>query len=111
MEKSPHITNTTGVRTPMTTEALVASIRRHVPLLRADPDFVNYIVNLGLYLIEFCEGKTPTEPRQGDPAPVTPTTRALLEGAAQRPDSNTCRICGSPTDGKRVCPHCGHMTT
>ena len=109
MEKPPHITNTTGVRTPMTTEALVASIRRHVPLLRSDPDFVNYILNLGLYLIEFREGKTPPEPRQGDTAHVTPTTRALLEGAARQPDSNTCHICGSPTEGKRVCPHCGNM--
>jgi Ribosomal L32p protein family len=96
----------------MTTEALVASIRRHVPLLRSDPEFINYILNLALYLLEQRDSKAALpEPRQGDPAQVTPTTRALLEGAAKPPESNTCHICGSPTEGKRVCPHCGHMAT
>ena len=109
MENRQHISTTSGIRTPMSAEALIATLRRHVPLLREDPNFVEYVINLALYLIEIQEGHTEAKtPVPGGSGHVS-TTVMRLRAASQGPASNTCHVCGSPTDGKRVCPHCGHM--
>jgi hypothetical protein len=98
----------------MTGEAMVNSIRRHVAVLRDDPVFSNYIVNLALYLVELHRGDLPAdrlqEPRPREAAKTTPSVISQLETTGdvdKRPDS--CPLCGSPTQNKRVCPHCGHM--
>lgn len=102
-----------GANMPMSVDSLIAMIRRHVGLFRENPEFINYVINLALYLIEVNEGEIPIdnipEPRQGERAKLTATTVGKLEGAVTPPETARCHICGSPTDGKRVCPHCGNM--
>ena len=108
------LTTPSGVRTPMSTDALIASVKRQVMIARHDPDFVNYIVSLALYLLEVNDGHAPAdkipEPRQGDRPAISAAAVRRLEEAAQQPGAiEKCRLCGAPTKGKRVCPSCGHM--
>lgn len=114
MSEHPHLpSTTTGWRAPMTVEGLIATVRRHVALFREDPQFVNYILNLALYLLEVHGGKVPVdqipEPLPGQRAAITPASQARLEAAAKRPATDMCPICGGSTGGRRLCPHCGHM--
>lgn len=104
---------TTGIRTPMSTEALIATIRRHVPMYRSDPEFVHYIHNLSLYLLEVNSGEIAperaVEPHLRPKPEITPSAHAKLEKAAGKSRADVCQFCGSKTGGSRVCPHCGHM--
>lgn len=105
MSPDARITTTAGVRTPMSVESLISTIRRHVPLFREDPDFADYIVKLALYLLEV--NSTEDEPPE-DKLRRRQTVGRLLP-AERKTASETCQVCGSPTEGKRVCPHCHHM--
>jgi ribosomal protein L32 len=104
---------TTGIRTPMSVDLLIATIKRHVALLREDPEFVNYILNLAMYLLEVNRGTVPIEqipePQPGQRAAMASSSQAQLSAAAKPPSTDACPICGAATAGRRVCPHCGHM--
>jgi hypothetical protein len=105
MKPDPHITTTTGVRTPLSVEAIISTMRRHVPLYKSDPEFTDYFIKLALYLLEVNE--TPNEPA-AEKAERKATVARLIP-SQRTPTTEVCRVCGSPTLGKRVCPHCHHM--
>ncbi len=102
-----------GVRTPMSTDGLISTIKRHLAIVRQDPEFVSYIISLALYLQEVNDGQIAIEeveePRQGEPVrAAVGGMKRLAEKAPVREDG-VCRLCGAPTKGKRMCPSCGHM--
>ena len=111
-EPSP-MPESVGARTPMTIDALLATLRRHVAMFRDEPDFYDYIINLALYLLELHEGKIPVEeiaePEPMKRAVLAPDSRGRMEAATKRKKEDNCPICGASTRGKHVCPHCGHM--
>jgi len=118
-----------------TKEEIIEILRRNVNLFRDEDEFVDYIVELALYLVEH-RMQTQTEATDGSAAPPAapagdevfekrqePFRRGsfspsdaevhdVLERHLRDPDTEVvmCRVCGATTAKKnKVCPVCGAM--
>jgi hypothetical protein len=120
-----------------TKEEIVEILRRNVNLFRDEEEFVEYIVDLAIYLVEH-RLRTATE--SDATAPNAAASAAAAEeviikrteqflksrrrsvesfdlmappsAAAPAPDDTSvpvCRICGSDTGGRKICPNCGSL--
>jgi rubrerythrin len=112
----------------MTREELVEALRRNVLQYREDGEFVQYIIDLALYLVEYrlYQGRelekakevvTKASSSTEDLLRLSVTRKrdqelqaVLKRHATAKAPNSTCRMCGAPTGGKTVCPHCGNMT-
>ncbi|MCX7719510.1 MAG: hypothetical protein N2111_14065 [Candidatus Sumerlaeaceae bacterium] len=118
-----------------TKEEIVEILRRNVNLFRDEEEFVEYIVDLAIYLVEH-KLRSETE---SDAAPsgaaaaaaaeeiIVKRTEQFLKGRRRdierfdllspagplpAPDDTSvpvCRICGSETGGRKMCPNCGSI--
>lgn len=108
-------------------EEIIDILKRNISLYRDEEEFVQYIVDLAMYLVEHRiyngsdhggEGR----PRSEDTGPVRRRKDGLvktdhevytqLKKHSTRSDARPalCRMCGAPTHGKVTCPNCGNMS-
>jgi hypothetical protein len=106
-----------GVTQPkkrLTKNEIIEILRRNARLFKNEPDFVAYIVDLGIYLIENMleqgESKKTPVPFQASPNEIKSVHQVFERFAADRLQKRTCPMCGCPTEGKRKCPNCDAMT-
>ena len=111
-------------------DEIIDILKRNVTLFKDEEDFVQYIVDLALYLVEhrimatseYEErlAKPTTDPsilkRQEEYRRSKAKDMELYNAlkkhsshATQDVESATCRMCGAPTGGRAVCPVCGGM--
>lgn len=108
-------------------EEIIDILKKNVALYKSEPEFINYIVELAMYLIECQYEKRIEQPsieEQKDGMPnlkdVENKDNKLSEQSAKRiykafrsyaPNVQDmhCHLCGAPTYGKRKCPNCGNM--
>jgi rubrerythrin len=117
-------------------DEIIDILKRNVSLFRDEDEFVEYIVDLAMYLVEHrlmtateadarAKSETPMPPtraQQQNPAiekRVERYTRnrerdeelyKALRKHVTRSDADTkCRMCGAPTAGRAICPNCGNM--
>ncbi len=110
-------------------EEIIDILKRNVNLFRDEEEFVQYIVDLAMYLVEH-RLQTQTEAGERTYSPfATPVgiekrqeqfkrTRGrdeellqVLKKHSTRHDAVLhCRMCGSQVIGRATCPNCGNMT-
>ena len=117
---------------------IIDILKRNVSLFRDEDEFVQYIVDLAMYLVEHRLYNTSEAGEGGNeeknaPEVISPTrtpegiekrsdrfTRTrerdkelyrVLKKHSTRSDARTnCRMCGAPTGGAAICPNCGNMS-
>ncbi len=97
-------------------DEIIDIMKRNVDLYKNEPDFVNYIVDLAMYLLEnrYAKempdvGEVDTEDKAGQ-RPKTPLEiYKVFRSYSSVDPSKHCRLCGAPTGGKMKCPVCGNM--
>ena len=107
-------------------DEIIEILKRNMPIYREDEKFVQYIVDLATYLVEYRVNQIEeaervqaavTEAQQNKRRSLSRTfqrdveLQGVLRKHATKLDSNSmCRMCGAPTQGRLVCFHCGSMT-
>lgn len=98
----------------MDREEILDILKRNVILYKNDPDFVNYFVDLALYLLEYhyigyCTDIKPKSEQQGGFDGIGSKVYRIIKPYGTDTEKY-CRICGAPTGGMMKCPHCGNLT-
>ncbi|PKO14662.1 hypothetical protein CVU37_14305 [candidate division BRC1 bacterium HGW-BRC1-1] len=116
---------------------IIDILKRNVSLFRDEDEFVQYIVDLAMYLVEHRLYNTSEAGDAGEsaaPAQEVISPTKTPEGIEKRSDRFTrtrerdkelyrvlkkhstrsemktnCRMCGAPTGGAAICPNCGNM--
>jgi len=96
-------------------EEIIEILRRNAQLFKNEPEFVTYIVDLAMYLIEnFLELK---ETQKDVPERNKVSTREIKAAydvferfGTEKPQQRTCPVCGVNVENKRKCPNCNSMT-
>lgn len=104
----------------MSKEEIIEILRRNARLFKDEDDFVVYIVDLAMYLIENCledtiekqPSKAPFKVSQEDMQNVYRVFDRFSTGktSVSRTPAHDCPVCGAPVHGKRKCPECNSMT-
>jgi len=99
----------------LTKEEIIDILRRNAKLFRNEPEFITYIVDLALYLIEDMldrgePKKTTDTPFQVSPQEIKQVYSVLQHFSSEKSHKRTCPLCGCATEGKRKCPNCDAMT-
>lgn len=97
---------------------VIEVLRRNARLFKDEPDFVTYIVDLAMYLIEnYLEhpeiaktAKTEKKPFKPDTPDVEKVYRVFERFSSGQSQMGQCPVCGHETGGKRKCPNCDAMT-
>ncbi len=113
-----------------TKEEIIEILKKNVALYRSEPEFINYIVDLAMYLleckyeqqIESAEGldidsvdNSEAQPHEGEKKDFVLSNGSatkiykVFRSYSQRSEDYHCHLCGAPTYGKRKCPNCGNM--
>ena len=108
-------------------EEIIDILKRNISLYRDEEEFVQYIVDLAMYLVEhrnYNGNEKSADPRAMKADETGPVKRRrdglqktnsdvvnTLKKHATRSDvrPQNCRMCGAPTHGKVMCPNCGNM--
>jgi hypothetical protein len=93
-------------------------LRRNARLFKEEPDFVNYIVDLAIYLIEtnleeIGEGSVIGKDKtslQASKKELKEALRVFDRFSTGTSLAQFCPMCGADTEGKRKCPNCNAMT-
>jgi len=102
-------------------DEIIDILKKNVALFKSEPEFVNYIVDLAMYLIECHYNKEvdlmsedTDEENKVKTVPLTSNTASqiykVFRSYAPTDTEKHCHLCGAPTYGKRKCPNCGNMT-
>ena len=108
-------------------DEIIDILKRNISLYRDEEEFVQYVVDLAMYLVEHRQYSTAervaSRPISADDSgPLKRRRDALvqtdhdvinkLKKHATRSDArpNNCRMCGAPNSGKVTCPNCGNMS-
>jgi hypothetical protein len=95
-------------------DEVIEILRRNAKLFKNEPEFVTYIVDLAMYLIEnFLDQEDPSKtpvPFNVSPKEIKAVHQIFERFATERFHKRTCPMCGCPTEGKRKCPNCDAMT-
>jgi hypothetical protein len=98
----------------MTKEEVIEILRRNARLFKNEPEFITYIVELAMYLIESMleQGETTKTPIpfQASPSEIKAVHHVFERFGTDRFRKRACPMCGHPTEGKRKCPNCDAMT-
>lgn len=111
-----------------TQQEIIDILKRNVNLFRDEEEFVQYIVDLALYLVEH---RLYTGNETQEHYPIRSATQPVivkrnerymrtrerdeelyhvLKKHSTRTDvGNCCRMCGAPANGRATCPNCGNM--
>ncbi len=100
-------------------------LKRHMSALKDDEEFTQYIIDMAGFLVEYKNYKV----RTATPLPGSSSgngqdkvwlsraserdlelERVLRKHASRRDSGASCKLCGSPTAGEAICPHCGNMS-
>lgn len=89
-----------------------------------DEPFAQAVINMAAFLVEYRTYKRRSEPLSDAESTITGEQRkrwlksteqrdqelrdVLSRYQTARPDH--CGLCGAPTEGRAMCPHCGNMT-
>lgn len=109
-----------------TRDEIIEILKRNMSVYREDEKFVQYIVDLATYLVEYRlnlareaervkEALTEAQSRRQTILSRTYQRDVELHGVllkhASKPEIKaSCRMCGAPVNGRMVCFHCGNMT-
>jgi rubrerythrin len=111
-------------------EEIIDILKRNVNLFREEEEFVQYIVDLAMYLVEHrLQTQTEVRERKSTGVPVGLGTgiekrnesfkrtrdrdeelyRVLKKHSTRSDAVLHCRMCGAPVVGRATCPNCGNM--
>jgi hypothetical protein len=110
-------------------EEIIEILKRNVNMFRDEEEFVQYIFDLAMYLVEHrlrTMGGNDVPQPEALPTQLSSIVRRddqfqrtrerdeelykVLRKHATRADGDVyCRMCGAPTGGRGVCPNCGGM--
>ncbi len=96
-------------------DEIIDILRRNARLFKDEPDFVNYIVDLAMYLLEEmldlkAENRTPATRFKATSKDIKDIHKVFDRFTTAQASPRMCPICGSPVEGKRKCPNCDSMT-
>jgi rubrerythrin len=103
----------------MNKDQIIEVLRRNARLFKDEPEFVTYIVDLAIYLIEnYLEsGDADEKAKRVSGATFRASDKELKEMyrlfdrfATGKTPAKTCPMCGCAVEGKRKCPNCDAMT-
>ncbi len=111
-------------RRKMSREQICEILERNVQLYKGEDSFVNYLVDLALYLVEYeydwsqSELDKPREAAQANSAPeqaeLPPRPRVVSihsnNNGGLRPLKRNCPYCGNIVGEALVCPSCRNLT-
>jgi len=106
----------TQPRKMLTKEEVIEILRTNARLFKDEPEFVTYIVDLAIYLLQrlleqSVESKTPVPALfKASPKEIKDVYAVFERFASTKSAPRTCPICGSAVEGKRKCPNCDAMT-
>ncbi len=95
---------------------LRSNLKLYMGIYKEDPDFLDYFIDLTLYLIRFKYDKADTlfgEESDGEEDLPEPERRILQSGLIVGGNSSKpkyCNFCGEELHGKHECPRCGNIT-
>jgi len=107
-----------GVSEPkkrLTKEQIIEILRRNARLFKNEPEFIAYIVDLAMYLLENFLDQEPKEgapaaPFKASPKDVKDVYRVFERFSSGQTPTRECPMCGCPVESKRKCPNCDAMT-
>lgn len=116
-------------------DEMIEILKRNVNLFRDEEEFVEYIVNLTLYLVESRTAKQQAAPsgsgaeaadgsnryESGDASGIIKHSQRFMRTRERdaelvkilskyRGQVKRCRVCGAETKDHRVCPSCGNLS-
>ncbi len=96
----------------LTKDEIIDILRRNARLFKDEPEFVNYIVDLAMYLIEqyLDRGAEKQAPFRATAKEIKDVYKAFEKFTGSKTPARICPICGSFVEGKRRCPNCNGMT-
>jgi len=102
-------------RKTLTKDQIIEILRRNARLFKDEPEFVTYIVDLAMFLIESHlekgEQKQPSKATfKASPEEINDVYRVFAHFATGKTPSKACPVCGAPVEGRRKCPNCDAMT-
>lgn len=113
---------TSGVGPKYSRDELLEIVRRHLHAYKDDEVFSQRIMDIAAFLVEYRTYKRRHMPETSDPSATGIRRRSYLRGTEQRDEElklllqrhnpqrpQECRLCGAPTGGHAMCPHCGNM--
>jgi hypothetical protein len=95
----------------LTRDEIVDILKRNVEIYRNEPQFLGYIVDLALYLVEYkFDRETPAKEEVEEPSPYTrPTVYKVFSHYSAIKKEKHCHLCGAPMGEDRKCPVCGNV--
>ncbi len=98
-------------------DEVIEILRANARLFKDEPEFVTYIVDLAIYLLEHCLEREGGNAKSPAP-PFIATQKDLKEimgvferfASAKKDTKRACPMCGAPVEGRRKCPNCDAMT-
>ena len=95
---------------------LQSNLKLYMSIYKNDPDFLDYFIDLTLYLLRFKYDKSDDlfgPNAEGEDELPEPERRILQSGLIVSEDSSKpkcCNFCGEELHGKHECPRCGNVT-
>ncbi len=98
-------------------DEVIEILRANARLFKDEPEFITYIVDLAIYLLEHCLEREARDEKS--PASAFIATQKDLKEimgvferfvASKKETKRACPMCGAPVEGKRKCPNCDAMT-
>lgn len=102
---------------------MIEVMRRHVHAFKDDEQFAQTVIDMAAFLVEYRAHKRRTNPAAtGDLSATGEQRRRWLRATEARDEElkqilkryqnerpTSCHLCGGPTEGHAMCPHCGNM--
>jgi hypothetical protein len=95
----------------LTRDEIVDILKRNVEIYRNEPEFIGYIVDLAIYLIEYKldrEAPARDEAEEAVSQPRPTVYKVFSHYGAVKKEKH-CHLCGAPIGEDRKCPVCGNV--
>lgn len=108
-------------------DEIIDILKRNANVYKDDEQFTQYVIDLAAFLVEYrlhALGETAAVAKEKEKAKINSQRqwlsrtrdrdleleRVLRKHASPRQQNANCRMCGAPSSGRLMCPHCGNMT-